>query len=230
MSECDGSSRAVTPQSNPELEAALAAVTPTNVRAGWRLINADDLETMHAEERAHVAHAVDQRQREYASGRALLRALIGRPVPIPSRPDRTAVLPAGVRGSLAHDNELVVAAVSDDVSVVAVGVDVEPISTLSDEIARQILRRDEAGLDALEAFTLKEAAYKAWSALGGPMLDHLDVRLSADDLHFTAEVVGTTTTLRGRWAVAAGRVIALVVVMKDDLAGMAIGRMESHQD
>jgi 4'-phosphopantetheinyl transferase EntD len=206
----------VTTQSNPELEAALAAVTPPNVRVGWRAINAADLESMHAAERAHVAHAVGQRQREYASGRALLRTLIGRPVPIPSRPDRTASLPPDVRGSLAHDNELVVAVISDDPSVVAVGVDVEPLTTLSDEIARQILRSDEAGLNALEAFTMKEAAYKAWSALGGPMLDHLDVRLTVDDLRYTAEVVGAAVTLRGRWAVAAGRVLALVVVMHDD--------------
>jgi len=207
----------MTTRSNPELDAALAAVTPANVRVGWRAINADDLGSMHAEERAHVARAVDQRQREYASGRALLRALIGRPVPIPSRPDRTAVLPKDVRGSLAHDNELVVAVLSDDPSVVAVGVDVEPLTTLSEDIAQQILRSDEAGADALEAFTMKEAVYKAWSALGGPMLDHLDVRLSVDGLHFTAEVVGTAATLRGRWAVAAGRVIAVVVVEQDDL-------------
>ena len=49
------------------------------------------------------------------------------------------------------------------------------------------------------------------------MLDHKDLRLTAEDLHFTAEVVGAAVTLRGRWAVAAGRVIALVVVVQDDL-------------
>jgi hypothetical protein len=49
------------------------------------------------------------------------------------------------------------------------------------------------------------------------MLDHLDVRLSVDGLHFTAQVVGTTARLRGQWAVAAGRVVALVVVEQDDL-------------
>ena len=125
----------MTAQSNPELEAALAAVTPSNVRIGWR--DRRKRPGVDAPGRtAHVAHAVDRRQREYASGRALLRALIGRPVSIPSRPDRTASLPAGIQGSLAHDNELVVAAISDDPSVIAVGVDVEPLTTLSDETAR----------------------------------------------------------------------------------------------
>jgi 4'-phosphopantetheinyl transferase EntD len=205
----------VTAQSNPEIEAALAAMTPRTVRVGWRRIQANDLTSMHATERAHVAHAVDKRQREYASGRALLRSLIGRPVSIPSQPDRTASFPAGVRGSLAHDNELVVAAISDDPSVIAVGIDVEPLTTLSDEIARQILRSDEADLDALQAFTLKEAAYKAWSVLGGQMLDHHDVRLTVDDLRFTAEVVGTGVMLHGRWAIAASRVLALVVVQDE---------------
>ncbi len=206
----------MTAHSNPELEAALASVTPRNVRVGWRAIHEDDLVSMHAAERAHVAHAIDQRQREYASGRALLRALIGRPVSIPSLPDRTAALLAGIRGSLAHDNELVIAAISDDPSVIAVGVDVEPLTSLSDEIARQILRSDEAGLDALLAFTLKEAAYKAWSTLGGRMLDHHDVRLTVDELRFTAEVVRAAVMLHGRWAIAAGRVLAVVVVVQDE--------------
>ena len=48
------------------------------------------------------------------------------------------------------------------------------------------------------------------------MLDHHDVRLTVDDLRFTAEVVGAAVMLRGRWAIAAGRVLAVVVVVQGE--------------
>ena len=55
--------------------------------------------------------------------------------------------------------------------IAALGIDVEPTGPLSAEMAAVILRPDEAGLDAHLAFTLKEAVYKAWSAVGGELID-----------------------------------------------------------
>jgi 4'-phosphopantetheinyl transferase EntD len=194
-----------------ELSRALNSLAPSAVRVAWRRIDADDVATLHHVERLHIARAVDVRRWEYASGRALLRELIGEDVAIPSRPDRTAALPPGWVGSLAHDREVVVAAVSNHRAVTAVGIDVEPTTALPDDIAVAVLRSDEAGLDAHLAFTLKESAYKAWSTLGGRMLEHHDVRLSVVERHFVAEVVADGMTLRGRWGRTADRWLALVV-------------------
>jgi len=195
-----------------ELTPALAVLAPAGVRTGWRRIDAADLASLHDVERERIEHAVDVRRREYASGRALLRELIGHPVAIPSKPNRTAALPAGLRGTLAHDREVVVAAVSDDPSVVALGIDVEPATPLAPDVARVVLRPDEAGLDAHLAFTLKEAAYKAWSTMGGRMLDHHDVLVSLAESTFTAEVVDEGRAFTGRWVQAGDRWLALVVV------------------
>ena len=115
---------------------------------------------------------------------------------------------------MAHDEELAIAAVSDDPTVLAIGIDLEPATPLEADLAGLILRPDDDLLDAHLAFTLKEAAYKAWSTLGGRVLDHADVRLKVAPDIFRAEVVPDGVTLTGRWGAAAGRWIALVVVRR----------------
>lgn len=194
-----------------ELTAGLAGLAPPPVRVGWRRIDARDLSSLHDVERARIERAVALRQREFASGRALLRDLIGRRVAIPVAADRRPILPSGIRASLAHDREVVVAAVTEDPAITALGIDVEPASPLGSEIADLVLRPDEAGIDAHLAFTLKEAAYKAWSTLGGRILDHHDVRLTAADGSFTADVIDEACTFTGRWVKAGVRWLALVV-------------------
>lgn len=196
----------------PNCSAALAALAPTGVRTGVRAISAGDLASLHEIEAELVAHAVELRRREFATGRALLRELIGFDRAIPIRPDRAPALPAGVVGSLAHDRGLAVAAVADASAFRALGVDVEPADVLTGDLDRVILRPDERSIDAHLAFVLKEAAYKAWSSLGGPMLDHHDVRVSIDGERFHAEVVGRATTLTGRFRTVGDRHLALVVV------------------
>ena len=103
----------------------LAALAPAGVRTGSRLITPDDAATLHAVEAAAVERAVDVRRREFATGRALLRSLLGTDVAIPVGPSRAPVLPAGVVGSLAHDRVLAVAAVTTEPAIAALGIDVE---------------------------------------------------------------------------------------------------------
>jgi 4'-phosphopantetheinyl transferase EntD len=194
------------------------------VSVGARPIDAGDIEHLHPAERRAIARAVPKRQREFATGRALLRKLLDRDVAIPVAPDRSPRWPSGVVGSLAHDAEIAVAAVSSDPRIRAIGIDVEPATALKPEIARIVLRDDEAGLDAHLTFALKEAAYKAWSALGGHLLDHHDVRIRrsgsdvdrpADIRPFEADVIGTATTLDGASITCAGWHLALVIVTSD---------------
>ena len=194
-----------------DLLAALQELAPHGVATGARIIDAVDLATLLPAERAAIANSVAVRQREFATGRALLRDLIGSPLEIPVGPTRTPILPAGVVASLAHDRAVAVAAVSRDPLVSALGIDIEPVTPLDDSVARIILRDDEGHLDPHLAFTLKEAAYKAWSNAGGRLLEHHDVRLTLKGTRFTAEVLGETTSLDGSFRHVTGWWVALVV-------------------
>jgi 4'-phosphopantetheinyl transferase EntD len=194
---------------------ALWSIAPDGVRVGVRRIDPDDVTALFAEDQLAVARAVTGRRNEYATGRALLRSLIGRQVPIATAPNRAPVFPCDVRGSLAHDREFAVAAISTDPQIRAIGIDIEPTAALAPEMCSLIVRSDEEDLDAHLAFTLKEATYKAWSGLGGRMLDFHEVRLHIDGSRFDADVVTESGRFHGRFATAGDRWVALVVAPWD---------------
>jgi 4'-phosphopantetheinyl transferase EntD len=186
-------------------------MAPADVDVGARRIDAADLKTLWPAEAAAVRAAVAKRRQEFASGRALLRQLLRLDAVILVGRDRAPVLPTGIVASLAHDATYVVAAVSAHPDVRALGIDIEPAVPLADDIAALVLRHDEDDLDAHLAFTLKEAAYKAWSASGGRLLDHQEVRLTVDVEEFSAEVIDDQTTFAGTYRQVADRWVALVV-------------------
>jgi len=207
-----------------ELDDALRALARGRVTVGARAIDEHDVGALFPEELAHVARAVPKRRNEFATGRVLLRSLLGHHVAIGVAEDRSPLLPPGVVGSLAHDSTYAVGAIATDPAIRAVGIDIEPDGPLGDDIARAVLLPEERHLDAHLVFTLKEAAYKAWSALGGEILDHHDVRVtlgtadrsSSGPAHvpaeFHAEVLRTGLRLDGSVVGATGRHLALVVV------------------
>ncbi|CAB4586451.1 MAG: 4'-phosphopantetheinyl transferase [Actinomycetes bacterium] len=218
-----------------ELAAALGALAPGGVRVGARAIRADDEAALHPVEAAIVASAVAKRRREFATGRALLRSLLATDAPVTVLTSRAPSLPAGVVASLAHDDVVAVAAVSDDPSVSALGVDVERVAAVDPSLADTVCRPEEVGLDPTWVFVAKEALYKAWSTLGGPILRHHDVLLhrigpegggAGDRTDFRGEVVGAVApadgslgvrrTFTGRSTVCGGRIVALVVVADHD--------------
>ena len=191
------------------LRAELRALAPTYLVVGARRVEDSPL---LEEERDIMRTAKAQRRREFASGRALLRQLIGRNVPIPVGHNRAPVLPADIRGSLSHDAAFVVAAITRHAGVLSIGIDIEPVKAIEEDLRSIVLRPDEEQLDAGLAFTLKEAAYKAWSNLGGRMLDFHDMRIATSGSAFWAEVVADGRVLSGSFGTAANRRIALVVV------------------
>jgi 4'-phosphopantetheinyl transferase EntD len=168
-----------------------------------------------------VVAARPPRRVEFATGRALLRELLDTGDAIGVLASRAPALPDGWVGSLAHDPEVAVAVVAPAGRYGALGVDVEATGAMDVDETAIVLRPDEAGLDARLAFTLKEAAYKAWSGLGGRLLDHHDVRLAVgDDGAFAATVDGGALVLPGRYVEVAGRFLALAwAPRRDDPAG-----------
>lgn len=207
--------REESPRTTPsvvQVDRALDALAMSGVHVASRVISDVHIPALHAVELAAVARSVATRQAEFATGRALLRSLLGEDVPIPIAPDRAPVLPVGVHASLAHDGRFAVAALSRSATVRSIGIDIEPMTRLSAEMAAVIVRADEGSIDAHLAFTLKEAAYKAWSRLGGRMLDFHEVRLDVGADSFEAEVLPTGTRLHGRYIDVGDRWISLVVV------------------
>lgn len=180
--------------------------------SGARLIDPADSETLHAVERSAVSTAVPARRAEFASGRALLRSLIGDHVAVPMAADRRPLLPTGVRASLAHDGQFVVAVSSRSDDVASLGIDIEPDRTLEPGMVSVIARPDEREIDPLVLFCAKEAAYKAWSQSGGGFLEHADVRVRLDGAMFTAEVLDDGVVIDGGWARIDGRCVTVSVL------------------
>jgi len=190
---------------------ALRNIAPPVVRVGARRIDRSDERTLADKERQSIPAALPKRRAEFASGRALLHELLAISDPIPIGPDRRPVLPAGVRASLAHDNSIVVAAASTLPQIHSIGVDIERLAVLEPETADTIVRDDDIVADPVLAFVLKEAAYKAWSSLGGEMLEHHDVRVESDLGVFRATIDVAQVTLEGRYVLVGNRWLALVV-------------------
>ncbi len=194
-----------------QIDAALHLLAPAGTVVGARAIDPADEASLLAGDDAPVS-AVARRRHEFASGRRLLRALLDADVAIPVRADRGPQLPAGWCGSLAHDDVIVVGAVAPEQSFRSIGIDLEPAVPMEADVARIVVRDDEAGLDATLAFALKEAAFKAWSSLGGRMLEHHDVLVRARDGRSEALVLDGELTIPGRFTTVAGRWLALAML------------------
>ena len=93
------------------------------------------------------------------------------------------IWPAGVIGSLAHDDEVAVAAVALQRDFATVGIDVEPARELPADMRELIASPNELRAiadDPLKRkllFVAKEAAYKAVYPLDRTFLEHHDVEI-----------------------------------------------------
>jgi 4'-phosphopantetheinyl transferase EntD len=187
-----------------ESRAALHRIAPEGVAVGAASISAANLGLLYPAELALVGSAVEHRRNEFATGRVLLRGLIGRDEPVLALTSRAPAFPDDVVATLAHDHDVAVAAVAtrgSAPSIRSLGIDIETIGAVEVGAAAVVCRDDEAGLDPTMVFVAKEAAYKAWSNSGGGMLDHHDVRIEIDavdaPLAFRAEIVPTGEMVRG---------------------------------
>ncbi|MDO8364917.1 MAG: hypothetical protein Q7V88_18650 [Actinomycetota bacterium] len=175
-------------------------------------IDSCHIESLHAAELALVAIAVPSRQAEFATGRVLLRAALAHDGPILREPSRAMQLPPRWVASLAHDHGVAVVAVGHDQQFAAIGIDVEPDAPADDELCAAVLRADDPAMHPTAAFVMKEAAYKAWSTLGGRILGPLDVRLELRKHEFTAHFPVPVPGLQGVAVRAGGRWWALATV------------------
>jgi 4'-phosphopantetheinyl transferase EntD len=211
------------------VRAALATLAPEGVRTGARAVTDADLLVLHPDEQEIVERAVEARRREFATGRALLRSLLGTAGALPRTAiSRTAwrapLLPAGTCGSLAHDHDLAVAAVAATSAAQALGIDLEAQQEIDARTAAVIRRDDDGDVDVALVFAAKEAVYKAWCGLEAArtgtaprVLEFHDVRLTVTPStphagSFTGSVLAAGDELSGRYVAVAGRWLTLVTV------------------
>lgn len=193
------------------LELALAGLVPSEVRVGALGIDPRWIVELLPEELDAVRSAVATRRAEFATGRALLHRLTGSADAIGVLADRSPRWPEGLVGSLSHDDRTAVAAVTAAAPGRAIGVDLEVRGALHGDEAAFVLRPDDAEVDPCAAMCMKEAVYKAWSALGGPVLEFSDVRVRVDGERFEAEVLGTSRVFDGRWTAVEDRWLAVSI-------------------
>ena len=189
---------------------------------------------LHSDEYRLIERAVQKRQREFAAGRLLARALLGElnlAVPaVLSDADRVPVWPEGVVGSITHCASLCAVAMADAAVSAGIGIDVEPASPMNHELLPQVLRPIERErLSALPpslqpmggilVFSIKEAVYKAIYPRRRVFLDFQQVEIAFEgEDGFVAEVLVPGAGLpefpriRGRYRIARGHVAAAVVL------------------
>jgi len=187
----------------------------------------DHLAALDAAERAVVARAVAKRQREFATGRSLAHRLLEQlgavGAPLLPGPDRAPLWPAGVVGSIAHTNTLCVVAAAPAARVTGLGLDIEADTPLDEELWATVLRSDERrtldglpdgerGRRAKLVFCAKEATYKAVSHELGRVLEFDEVSIDVDPAGSFAARVLEDEPRGGRWLVADGVLLAVMVL------------------
>jgi len=193
----------------------MAAIAPRNVRTGCRVISdADETHLLPDEARSIPARQPAMRR---ASGAARwiahrLLADIGiGDLAIPRAPSGAPVWPDGTIGSLAHDDDIAVAAVAPVGGIVSLGIDVEPAEPLPDDIFAIVATgADRTGaadprLAGRILFAAKEAVYKAAFPLDRQVLGYEDIAVDLD--------AGRATTKTGRKVSLAYCVAPRVVVL-----------------
>jgi len=191
------------------------------------------------EEAEQVAQAAAGRRADFTAGRVLarraLRALGGPHGPIRRGDDGAPEWPPGFTGSISHCAHHAVAAVARLNPIAGVGVDIEEVQRLTDdledymftpaEISRNLAGHEAGRRQSTAAvmFCAKEAYYKAQRPLTGRFLGFQDVELDLD--HATGDfevwrVARPDSRCAGRFAIRHGLAAAALWIAQEAAAGL----------
>ncbi|MEX6507200.1 4'-phosphopantetheinyl transferase [Jiella sp. M17.18] len=172
-------------QDVPALERELSSIAPPHVLVGCKRIEAGDEALLLDEERRSLTALVPIRRRASGAARSVARRLLAQTGLPGSAILRSAsgapVWPEGRAGSMAHDDELAVAAVARTSDVMSLGIDIEAATPLPVDLwelvapACGLWARPNPGLAAKIQFCVKEAVYKSVFPLDGRILDFADI-------------------------------------------------------
>jgi 4'-phosphopantetheinyl transferase EntD len=181
-----------------ELADRLRAILSPSVALGWA--DPDDPTLDAALE--NLPQASLQRRQEFQAGRQAARwamAQLGLPArPIPMANDRSPEWPDGLVGSISHCRGACFAIVAQSAQFRGLGIDIEPLADLPQDIWDTVLRAEELqsiqrlpsdtwGRAALQHFVAKEAVYKAQFPISKRLIDFHAIRLTMAFDHLSAE-------------------------------------------
>jgi 4'-phosphopantetheinyl transferase EntD len=185
---------------DPTLARDIAALAVPGLLIGHRVISPGDENALLDEEAASIASPVIAVRRASGAARIVARALLAQlgyaRTAIPRGEGGEPIWPAGISGSIAHDDRIAMAAIGLQRDIRAVGIDVEPAVPLPLEMLELIatpqeLRRiADDPLRGKLLFAAKEAVYKAVYPLDRLFLEFGDIEV---DL---ASRTATTRTAR----------------------------------
>lgn len=155
-----------------------------------------------------AAAARERRRRELATGRRLARAALVSlgEEPVPLLPDvlRAPRWPEHVIGSITHADGLVAAAVGRvSADLRALGIDAEPDLPLpADVVPVALTAAEQARVPDLARlqFSVKEAAYKAWSPWTRSTCEPLELEVLVLDAGVSKVRLPDGVVIDGRWA------------------------------
>ena len=155
----------------------------------------------HPDEWEDIASAAPNRQKEFAAGRLLARALSEQlglpPAPLRRAEDRAPLWPDDRAGSLSHCDTLCAAAVGKRSAVQSVGVDVETIGRVEEKLWPTLFTEKEAdyfsslapaavALETTLFFSAKESFYKCQHPLTQEWVGFQDVEITRTNQHSLA--------------------------------------------
>ena len=203
------------------LERALRHLLPPGAA-----VAATDPKADHPTFPGEIIAAIPARRREFAAGRAALRAAMAElglpPVAVPMRPNRAPDLPPGLAASITHGATACLAAAMRGPR--ALGIDLEEDAALPHELRDIILTPAERAVTHVDPsaarliFAAKEAFYKAQYPITGTLLDFQAVEISLMDQRFVATLrspvpgLPTGVAISGRWVRAAEHLLIAVVI------------------
>jgi 4'-phosphopantetheinyl transferase EntD len=169
----------------------LIAIAEPGIFIAHRLISAGDAGELLAGEARHFQMASEQSQRQSGAARAVARELLSRlghgGAAIGKATSGAPVWPAGVVGSLAHDDRVALAAVARARDFAALGIDIEPDEELPTEMIDLVATPAERSrygrrfLRSRALFVAKEAVFKAVHPLDGVFLDFQDIEVDVEN-------------------------------------------------
>jgi 4'-phosphopantetheinyl transferase EntD len=181
------------------LQRDLDGLTPAGLLIGHRIIAPGDENALRAAEAASLTTRVGKARRASGAARIAARGLLARlgfpDAEVPKGAGGEPLWPASVVGSLAHDNEVAVAAAGLQRNFASIGVDVEPPLNLAPDMLDLVATPDELRridgdlLKGRVLFAAKEAVYKAAYRFDQSFLEFTDIDVDLAD--------GTATTRTG---------------------------------
>jgi len=209
---------------------AMAAMIPSGVRIGCRLIREGDEAHLLPEEARSIPARQPAMRRASGAARWIAHGLLAdigfEDFAILRAPAGDPIWPDGITGSLAHDNEMAVAAVAPVSDIGSLGIDIEPARPLPDDLFALVA----TGADVADAvdrhlvgrilFSAKEAVYKAVFPLDRQILGYEDITVDLSQGFAT-----TNTGRRARLAYCvAPRVVVLAFVTAPPAWSPVVGR------